>query len=695
MRVSEYKKLIERTLEQNDPKEAERLIVDYEKMYPGDADIIVLKTSLAMMRGDLEEAFRYSLEGVRKLPLNGDMQYNYGLICEQKGLLADAYEAYCRAEYIYEFSKKEDKINEFQPLEKATKVLSCITEAAEASESDEEQLKYAEMIRGISEMMTSYFGLRVPDFRSKEYIQLVGRDYYEDMSTCRYAGIFKDQWFDRNEDTANLDVLHLKAEFMKTVRGTGFRIGNEAEEYLVPVASEEADNIYFFEVSGREIKTVQIQPMRFVYYRLPKDTLIRSQSEARYGRPVPLIHSPERKRLVLNIFVDGLSNYVLRDRDFETNMPATFRFFSKGTIFTEAFNNAEWTYPSITSFISGLYTPHHMLFHSHLDYPLTKDVMTLPELFQKAGYHTAMFNGNWRIIPPYGHARGYDRFVFQHQKTGNMVQDVVSDVLNHLMAFSETDQFVWMSIGELHQIADYDTLTPAVQGQIDADHLERGLDGPTSVKQTYDEAAVFAYLAMLRHIDRWLDILYKYIEEHFSDEEIIVSLFSDHGQGYLFSREDSHFLAEERSNVPVLFRGGAADGVGECHELMSSLDFLPAMCSLCGVEDPYSDQRDGHLPEIFGGDAPRSFTLTESIHPGDPYQAAIYTADRGSVYYFRNPCPVADDGRFALKEYESYLENRKGERVENEGLEEHFLDVVLEHISFLIIFDDFDADDPE
>ena len=58
-------------------------------------------------------------------------------------------------------------------------------------------------------------------------------------------------------------------------------------------------------------------------------------------------------------------------------------------------------------------------------------------------------------------------------------------------------------------------------------------------------------------MDRWLHVLYSYLEENYKDEEIIVSLFADHGQGYLIER-DGHFLSKERANVAFMFRGGIA-----------------------------------------------------------------------------------------------------------------------------------------
>lgn len=38
---------------------------------------------------------------------------------------------------------------------------------------------------------------------------------------------------------------------------------------------------------------------------------------------------------------------------------------------------------------------------------------------------------------------------------------------------------------------------------------------------------------MMTYIDRYLGMLFQFLEDTYEDDEIIISLFSDHGQGYL------------------------------------------------------------------------------------------------------------------------------------------------------------------
>ena len=57
---------------------------------------------------------------------------------------------------------------------------------------------------------------------------------------------------------------------------------------------------------------------------------------------------------------------------------------------------------------------------------------------------------------------------------------------------------------------------------------------------------------MLQYMDRYLGMLFSYLEHTYKENEIVVALFSDHGQGYLIP-ENGQFLGPERTNVHLCF----------------------------------------------------------------------------------------------------------------------------------------------
>ncbi len=155
-------------------------------------------------------------------------------------------------------------------------------------------------------------------------------------------------------------------------------------------------------------EVIYSSPYHYVNYRMPKGTfIISSDNEFRIGELVPLIHEKNRKKLVLNIFVDGLSQTVL-ENNFEKLMPHTYRFFRNGIECTNAHTAGDWTFPSIASITTGQTLARHKMLHSKILRKIDEETPILFEYFKNAGYNTTKIGGNWRIAPNYGYARGIE-----------------------------------------------------------------------------------------------------------------------------------------------------------------------------------------------------------------------------------------------------------------------------------------------
>lgn len=689
--MSKIKEQIENYLTSGNTQEGKKLMEEYEKIAPHDADLISMKIQYSLLEGDIEAALAFALQGTRRLPLNGEMYYNLAYIYEILGQWMEAYINYYKSTVLYCYVD-EKKVDDLNIKEKIAEVLNKFVEDAKNFTSQEQFEERKKQLALLEELERNAFGFEEIAFRN--YQQIVGKYYYENQYSKRFVGIFKDQFlsnFQGNQNGKNMDVVHLKAEFMEVQeleKGQTLKIlysenANGNAQFLVPIACENENTTHIFRTEEDEHAVIQYHPKHFNYYRVKNDTNITATDKSYLGRPIPLQYDASKKRLVLSIFVDGLAQSVLQGEGFEKYMPYTYKYFKDGTICSRAYNTAEWTYPSIANYVTGLDTTHHMLFHNILDCAMPLDTPTLAEYFHQEGYYTANFSGNWRIIPIYGHARGYDRFVYQHQKVGMKVHEVIADVLDHLETFKDTNQYLWLSIGDLHDIADCDDLPVGVQKNLPLDVRVHEDMGATSVKQSYSRNKTEMYIRDAGHVDRWLRYLYLFLEENFKDDEIIVSLFSDHGQGYLVEG-DAHFLSKERSNVAFMFRGGMADGKGVVDEVISTSDYSKIMRKLAGINQP-EVPTDGRLPEIFGGDAERDYALTESIHPKDFYQAVMFA--KNETFFFVNPSPVENDGRFRLAEYDYWLEDNQRNRIQNDELCKKYLGIILEHIAPILIYE--------
>lgn len=655
---------IEETLENGDLAQAKAMIENYVKEYPADMDVIAMKTIYELYSGNSDAALQYAMEGVRRYPTSGDLYYNLANVYESRGEWFFAWYYYGRAYMIYRYTKDEKA----ETLRLADLVNHC-RELCEAEPRENDRADCEEILKNA-------FGLFDMTFRNIE-AQVLGGYFWESVFEKRYGGIYWD-YVTRNYEQ-HLDVMHTKGEFIKVTEGTAFSLPSGDVDMLVPIAVEENNTLHKIVYGTEEIQIRQTYNKHFNYYRLPADSKIYSSGKAYYGKPIVLQQKPDKKKLVLNLFVDGLSQCILDGEEFRKIMPHTAAFFEKGTICERAYSAAEWTYPSLVNYVTGLDTTHHMMFHNEIDGSIPIEYPTLAEYFQSKGYFTASLNGDWRIIPTYGHARGYDSFIYQHAYQGMRTEMAVGAVIDHLETFKEVNQFLWVSLSDLHFIADGYDMPAAVQSTLPVENCIEETIGPTSVKQGYSKSKQKMYQKMAGRMDVLLNTIYQYVESHYRDEEILISLFADHGQGYLIP-SGGHFCSEGRYRVAFMFRG---DKIKKqmCREVISTNDYIRIMCRLADIEMK-EIAIDGVLPQTFGGNG-REYALSESIHPGDPYQAAIYAEDR--VFYFSNPSPVQHDGRFYLAEYETKLTDLQGHLIEDNESHEKYLSVILQHIAPLLI----------
>ena len=331
--------------------------------------------------------------------------------------------------------------------------------------------------------------------------------------------------------------------------------------------------------------------------------------------------------------------------------------------------------------MTSRYTFDHRLYQNKIDGHFPNEMKTEAECFRDAGYYTTLFSGDWRIVPTYGSARGFDRTVYQHMCFGYRADEVVADIVEQLEAFYDTDQYIWATIGDLHNVAD--RVPCSISDQLSTDLRDRVdtpiAEGEKSVKIEYSESMSKQYENVLRFIDRKLKYLFQVIEEKFDPKDVVISIFSDHGQGFLIP-EGAEFFAEERTNVAFMIKDGTRRGIIS-DELVSAVDHYPMICSLCDVRFD-GVNIEGKVPKIVGGTG-REYCLTESLHPGDPYQAVIHF-DNGA-YHFLHDSIVMPDGRFQKANYTCYIKDASEEKIKCEVINQ-FTGYMENHIAPMLVY---------
>lgn len=675
MKVEIDKKEIEEKLFQMELEKAYQLIREYEKEVPADMDLISYYTVYYIYCGELEKALFYALKGVRRYPVNGDMLYNLANVYELRGELFLAGENYTKAQIVYSYIK-DAKAKTLQIPEKLVALMGMMEENVKQY-SGEKRKNYNEEIRRYQERYKSCFGLSEPVYRDPE--QIIGKYIWVSAQEKRYVAVQKAQ-YSKFVEKHSWDLLHLKGELLNVEEGKAYQVNGDYKEYLLPIAVQEKNILHLFKQNEKKFVVLQRENRHFNYYKVKNGTLVDSSGLSYYGNPIPLGHDAKRKKLVLNIFVDGLSQEILNGTDFEKIMPHTYHFFKNGTICTQAYSTAEWTYPSLANYVTGLDTLHHMMFHNELEGCLPEEVPTLAEYFKEQGYVTTKMDGDWRSVPSYGHARGYDRVIYQNQVLGSKHEEMIGDTIEQLEGLKDTDHFMWICMGDLHDIADGYDLSFGVQTHLELENRVKEDIGETSVKQFSSANKIEGYKKMVYYTDKLLEGLYHYIQMNYDKNEFIVSLFADHGQGYLVP-EGEHFICKERTKVAFMFAGDVQRQISD--EIISTSDYVSIMNKLAGI--PMKNvETTGNLPVCFGGKKEREYAMSECLHPKDVYCATFYTKE--NTIYFENGLPTREDGRFVLKDYKINVTDCEGNQVDDNSLREKYLQIVLEHIAPLRVY---------
>ena len=380
----------------------------------------------------------------------------------------------------------------------------------------------------------------------------------------------------------------------------------------------------------------------YSHLRLAETTTLTCEDGTSFavGTPILLGHSPARKKLVLNILVDALPWNVVREH-FAAWMPSIARFFARGTIFDQHFSTSEYTYPALPAIETGRYAHHTQLFDAEASYELAPEILTLAECMKDLGYYTAapmtspdgVYNGVMR---------GYDRLITATWQLPSLIG--ADRMIRHIEAFGEADLFAFLHLSDVHP---WDAMgfcfAPAVETRLPlSQRLFAWEKATASVRLPDFEIYKAQFHAGLREVDRNIGGLLSYIENHYADDEYIVSLYSDHGSSVFTPRAEGaelDVIGENSTCAAWMMRGaGVPEGV-RAQELTSIADLYPTLGHLCSF--PVSPDIDGRLPAVFGGRG-RDTVCSFSMYPGQTYKLAMRTHEYALRLETRGP--VLGDG---------------------------------------------------
>lgn len=669
----DIKESIEKSINSAELESAKGLLEKYKYLNPNDLDIYMYDGIIKYYLNEFEEAEKSLKNGIKVCKFNFDLNYNLATVLESNSDFLGAIKYYKRSWYL---CNDDDMKNEIDKI-----IHKIIDSIGNLKLKLQDKKNMITSIRKIIEKEVNRFEFdnRAYPFTSKE--------------SSGAASLFKENYFisvyDNYSDMKDgLSIpFDLKTRTLTTVEMYRASKKNKYklnEQSILPICFLDNKTELKIKESDKEWRIKNKYKNRYYYYKLSSGSEILSNKEIVVGEPIELKKNNEIKDVVLNIFIDGLSQSIFDEYGMENIMPNTFKYFSDGTICNNVHTVAEWTLPSVASIFTGKYTVDHKVYHPNYNSELPFENKILSENMNEAGYFTAKIDGNWRNTPSYGYYRGIDRTLYKPSLRGMGVEEIVSELIEHLEAFKGTNQFIWSCVFDAHEVAD--EFEPKISVQVNTDMKYRNdneIDKiEKSVKQKYSEIKKYKYIKQLKRIDTYLGVIYNYLNENFDEDKILIALLSDHGQSYLVP-ESKPLLSEERTKVPMMFKGrGIKRGI--CNELIETIDFKAIISKLeCVKED--IENLSYNLPKYFGGTTKRDFTYSESIFPGDTYKATLNFKDY--ICYFETNEVTQNDGRVDMNKYNINLIDRYSKsEIEDNELSTRCLEIIFKHMKSLRIY---------
>lgn len=393
------------------------------------------------------------------------------------------------------------------------------------------------------------------------------------------------------------------------------------KEAVVPVAGTAFYQNFTLKTTNREYPGY-IGKMAFSHFRLNENTTLSSNEPYAVGTPILLGHNPERKKLVLNILVDGLCWPVVRPL-FAEHMPRIAKFFSRGVIFDRHFSSSEFTYPSLATIETGLYAHHTHIFNENNTHELSPDIYTVAERMHDLGYYCSCPMETGTDIYQ-GVLRGYDRILASYGTLRS--HEAAEYTIRQLEAFSETDQFIYFRTTDVHPLNINTPLkfSTSVEARIPLVDRFVKLD-PTlpSIRIPHLPIYLQQNIISMHHVDRCIGAVLSYIEDHYEEDDYVVNLYSDHGFG-IFENDPPNgtpdFIGEYGTGAAWMIRGAGVPHGIVADELTSTVDLYPTLGHLCGF--PVNPDIDGNLPALFGGKE-RDVAYSASMFPGQTFKLAV------------------------------------------------------------------------
>ncbi|MCZ4282340.1 sulfatase-like hydrolase/transferase [Kiloniella laminariae] len=300
--------------------------------------------------------------------------------------------------------------------------------------------------------------------------------------------------------------------------------------------------------------------------------------------------------------------------------PNINHFFKNGFKANNCFSSSEWTFPSVTSFFTGLRTSRHHAFHPTRNYKLPLNNLLLAETFQSNGFHTTCYSAANRVTPSYGFNRGFDRFVYNWALEGRTENNYdtskwISDVIGQLSTHRHDRTFTYLQLPDPHPPWNIPPLSRSYN--LSREGSSTGLDF-FEIKNHPNIFSQSKQLEQLRvhDLDRELGSLFSFIEKNIPDNTLVV-LTADHGSAWEAFRPSHKMVSEptlvdDRVKIDFFIKGPGIPNIDYTELCSPNIDLRPTLHNLMG----FSNEESFDGIDILSNHTPRKCVISESVYNG-------------------------------------------------------------------------------
>lgn len=342
----------------------------------------------------------------------------------------------------------------------------------------------------------------------------------------------------------------------------------------------------------------------------------------------------------------------------------------RGLVFDQAYAASSWTKPSVASLLTSLYPQTHGVGAYSYSDSMPESVQTLPEYFQKEGYHTAHFSANPLSASLSNLHQGFDTTftpnAFQSPSESNQGRKVRASTLNQTI-------IPWIEEHKKGRFFVYiqtmDTHTP-----YEAPETPSHLAGSGSREDRYNQE-IFAN-------DRAIEQLVGKLEALDLLENTLILITADHGEAMEEHGQHGHGASvyQEEIHIPLLIYHKDRITPARANRPANLVDLLPTILEYCHID---FDRTLVQGENLLGPASDRMIVSTRFAYP---MAEEFRTSDGGEMYALIN-----DDWKLIVnlnRENEPLLElyNLKDDPGERDNLIENRPDLGEQMFGKFLLF---------